>query len=145
MPTADLEGLPDPSVPVGTFLIELSTARFDVASEPENDVNPIRGQSFLAWLRPQLESHGFEVEGPDTEDWGWYLEARKGEARYLIGASATEQEGTVDWIVQLRKLRRVSERLLGKNRMSGADPTFRWLLALLEEDERIEELSVQAG
>jgi hypothetical protein len=91
-------------------LIHFGSRKFDITKEPENDINPIPGQSFLAWLRPRLEELGYMVEGPDTEDWGWYLEVQDAHARHMVGASAIPDD-PVAWTVQVRRWRRVREWL----------------------------------
>lgn len=114
---------PSPPVRPSRYVIDFSTTLFDITEEPENDINPIRGSSYLAWLRPQLENAGFVVSGPHTEDWGWYLEADRSDDRYEIGASALgdEERATVDWTVQVRRRRSLSEWIHGRGRIERDD------------------------
>ena len=51
-------------------LISFKTSRFDVRTETSNPINPIAGQSVLAWLRPHLAETGYRATDPDAEDWG---------------------------------------------------------------------------
>ena len=105
---------------------------FDVEAEPPNDINPIRGHSFLAWLAPRLEADGYRVDGPDTEDWGWYLEVVGPSGRYIVGAIAQPGK-VVDWMLQIWRSRTMRERLRGEGRISLADPLVRWIEACVRE------------
>lgn len=92
------------------IFIHFGSRKFDITKEPENHINPIPGQSFLAWLRPRLEELGYGVEGPSAEDWGWYLEVQDAHARHMVGASAFPDD-PVDWTVHVRRWRRFREWL----------------------------------
>jgi len=66
-------------------LISFDTAKFDLAAEPPNPINPIAGVSFLHWLREAL-GEGYAVSEPAAEDWGWYVDVvpeRRDPARKL--------------------------------------------------------------
>jgi hypothetical protein len=117
---------------------------FDVEAEPPNDINPIRGHSFLAWLSPRLEAAGHRVDGPDTEDWGWYLEAAGPSGRYVVGASAIPSRGkVVDWTLQITRARSIGERLRGEGRIGPADPLVRWIEACVREQVGASETVVE--
>lgn len=107
-----------------TYMIELSTAKFDVQQEPDNPINPIQGYSLLAWLAPRLRDEGISVVDPEAEDWGWYCDASAHGERYLIGAVALGDESTgaeVDWIVQIDKHRRFLDKVRGRNKLAADD------------------------
>jgi len=95
---------------VRAVLIEFGSREFDIAKEPENDINPYHGHSFLAWLRPRLEELGYIVDGPGNEDWGWYLEVKDAHARHLVGAYAHPND-PVDWSVRVERWRTFREWL----------------------------------
>jgi hypothetical protein len=108
------------------IVISFDSDRFDVDAEPENDVNPIRGHSFLAWLAGELAPEGYRVDGPSTEDWGWYLDVEGPAGRYLVGATALPGAGKVaDWTIQITRSRSIRERLRGAGRIGLADPLVR--------------------
>ena len=52
-------------------VIHFQSRLFDVAREPENPINPIRGTSLLEWLRAHVPAH-LAMSAPEAEDWGWY-------------------------------------------------------------------------
>jgi hypothetical protein len=67
-----------------------NTVRFQAAAfnstEPKaHFINPCCfGDDVANWLKPRLEALGYRVDGPDQEDWGWYLVSyRDGRAHYL--------------------------------------------------------------
>jgi len=48
--------------------------RFNSTVQRDYFINPNSfGDDVGKWLRVELEKVGFGVEGPDQEDWGWYL------------------------------------------------------------------------
>jgi hypothetical protein len=51
--------------------IHFQSRLFDVAREPENPINPIRGTSLREWLRAHVPAH-LAMSAPEAEDWGWY-------------------------------------------------------------------------
>ena len=106
--------------------IEFGSAYSDVEHEPPNDINPVKGQSFLVWLAPLLESAGYIVEGPHTEDWGWFLRARDALGRYIIGAMAmSEGDNYVAWYAHVSRERSLAEVLQQKRRITKNDPIVR--------------------
>jgi hypothetical protein len=109
------------------YLIEFRSGHFDAAAEPKNPINPIFGHSLLAWLGEKLQVEGVSAPEPDYEDWGWYFDIAGFGSKYLVGAAGmTDEESTgegpIDWIIQIHKHRRLSEKLMGKNKLSGDDP-----------------------
>jgi hypothetical protein len=45
-------------------VITFRSSKFDVMKERPNPINPIAGESVLAWLREQLKSSSFVVTTP---------------------------------------------------------------------------------
>lgn len=127
-----------------THLISFKTARFDVSRERPNETNPIAGQSVLLWLRDELVRAHYQVTEPETEDWGWYVDVVGAEASYLVGASADATDGTpsVEWIIQVHKMRSLKDKVLGRNRMAPDDPLFALIERLVRADGRIEQVDV---
>ena len=115
-------------------VITFTTSRFDIANEPPNPINPIAGQSVLAWLRGELDRAGWRTTDPDTEDWGWYIEADGAAGTYLVGASADAHEpaAEVEWTIQVHKTRSLKDKLFGGNKMTADDQ----LSALIERTLR---------
>jgi hypothetical protein len=125
-------------------LISFRTARFDVAEETPNPINPIPGQSVLLWLRDEIAKAQYRTSEPDTEDWGWYIDVEGAEGSYLVGASGDAEGSTpdLDWIVQVSKVRSLKERLFGRNRMALDDPLFTLIERVVRADPTIEQVSV---
>ena len=128
------------------FLVRFSTGFFDVASEPENDINPIPGHAALAWLREGLLAQGFEVTAPAPEDWGWYADVTRDGERWLLGASGEEcGEPSYDWTIQVVRKRSLLQSLLGRQRMNASDPLLAAVLRLCEENEALENVEREAS
>ncbi len=127
------------------IVLRFRSSKFDPSQEDTNPINPIAGQGPLLWLREQLERDGFSSTVPDTEDWGWFIEVQVGDERYLLGASdqSEPQEGEVDWALQVVKVRRMAQKLLGKNKLQEGDPLANHLETLLRAEPSIQELEVE--
>jgi hypothetical protein len=71
------------------------------------------GDDLARWLKPRLEDRGYSVQGPDQEDWGWYLLFTKGDtSHYLnIGFSADDE-----WLMWLERRRSLGDRMRGRNK-----------------------------
>ena len=120
----------------GHFLVLFDhTDRFDVASEPENPIKGHHGQSFLVWLRPHLEQAGYGVSEPNTEDWGWYMEVNdRSGGRFLLGATGLPwKDGTVDWTIQVRRWRTLSQWVRRVPVLRRDDPLLRLVERVLNE------------
>jgi len=116
---------------------------FDIDTEPPNDINPIRGHAFLAWLAPRLVAAGYEVDGPNTEDWGWYLSVQGPPGRYMVGATALPFRGAVvDWSLQIVRARSIRERLRGEGRIGLEDPLVRWIESCVRKQVGASEIVV---
>ena len=127
------------------YLIEFRSGLFDVSAEPKNPVNPVFGHSLLKWLSSRLNSEGIETPDPDYEDWGWYFDVSGYGSNYLVGAaSVTHDEGTtdepIDWMVQVHKHRRMLDKVLGKNKLEGADPLCRLIERIVRSEPSFEDV-----
>ena len=134
-------------------VITFTTSRFDIANEPPNPINPIAGQSVLAWLRGELDRAGWRTTDPDTEDWGWYIEADGAAGTYLVGASADAHEPTaeVEWTIQVHKTRSLKDKLFAAAvvkmsfRLRGDEqsPAFNGIYPGLLRDLELEDAAVE--
>jgi hypothetical protein len=128
------------------MVFRFTTNRFDVAKERPNPINPIPGESLLLWLIDNTKG-AVAFSAPDCEDWGWYSDARWNGRRYLVGASASEEEqdGAREWVLQVDKIRSIKEKLLGRARMDGQDECASYLLRLLQMEPTFRDVSVDPG
>ena len=94
-------------------VIHFQSRLFDVAREPENPINPIRGTSLLEWLRAHVPAH-LAMSAPKAKDWGryshvdWRVQSRCPRGRYrrqhdrpaldaiTMGGAAREQHHQVN-------------------------------------------------
>ena len=129
-------------------VITFRSARFDVASEPPNPINPIPGESVLRWLREQLRSSPYETTEPATEDWGWYMDVRGEGAAYLVGASGDVAEDAaepVDWTIQIEKHRTFGEKLRGANKLAADDVVSALIERLVRQGAGASDVEVERG
>lgn len=128
-------------------VISFTTAKFDISKETPNPINPIAGQSVLAWLREELARSGYRCSEPDTEDWGWYIGVEGSDASYLVGASADAEESAtdVDWILQVHKSRSLKEKLFGTNKMIADDPLVASIVEIVRQDAAIRDVVVDGS
>ena len=123
-------------------VIRFTTSKFDVSKERPNPINPIPGESLLLWLRSQALPE-IAMSEPDAEDWGWYSSVEWKGRLYMIGSSASEEEGGErEWILQIDKHRSVKEKLFGSEKMSKDDECARYFQRLLEGEPSFSAISV---
>lgn len=129
----------------GRVRIEFDSRKFDLSLEPENPINPIPGHSFLAWLKPELERRGFEIDGIDTEDWGWYIQVGAPSGRYIVGASATpdKSDRPLMWWVSLTRSRSFREWITGQGRLTPADPFLATVVEIVKGEPEFTELEIE--
>ena len=106
--------------------------------------NPICGASVLAWCRDRLREQGFTVMDPEPEHWGWYVDVRSGAERHLLGASAEppEDQGAVEWTLQIDRPRTIMDRLRGRGELRVDDRLTSTLEALLRHDAAVTDLVI---
>jgi hypothetical protein len=126
-------------------LISFKTSRFDVRTETPNPINPIAGQSVLAWLRPQLDEAGYQSTEPDAEDWGWYMDVQGASGSYLVGASADAgpDEREVEWVVQVHRHRSLTDKMFGRNVMADDDPLVSVIEGIVRADSQLADINVE--
>jgi len=124
-------------------VLRFCTAAFDVTKERPNPINPIPGESLLLWLIEKAKG-SVEISAPETEDWGWYSYAEWKGRKYLLGASASDEEtdGQREWVLQIDKQRSVKERLLGRANMSQDDECAQYFQSLLQREASFRDFSV---
>ena len=125
-------------------LISFATTRFDPAAEKPNPINPIAGHSVLLWLKDELVRANYRVTEPDAEDWGWYMDVHDAAAAYMVGASAdpAASPGPVEWMIQVHKHRSMSDKLLGRNKMTADDRLSAAIERLVRADATVQHVSV---
>ena len=125
-------------------VIAFRSARFDVARERPNPINPIAGDSVLRWLCERLRQSRYETTDPEPEDWGWYVDVRAGGAAYLVGASgeASDDPSGVDWTIQIDKHRSLKEKVTGVNRLTPDDPLSALIERVVRQDGDASEVEV---
>lgn len=126
--------------------IHFSTSMFDVSKERKNPINPVYGISLLLWLQQELRGK-VAITEPDAEDWGWYSELEWQGSSYLVGASASyedgdEQTAELEWVFQVDKYRSVTEKLFGKNKMTDADSCLLFFKEIFEKHPEIRGVEV---
>ena len=128
-------------------VISFSTARFDVAAETPNPINPIFGKSVLDWIRQTLEGTAYKASEPDTEDWGWYMSVDGNGASYMVGASGQPEDGAseIEWIIQVHRPRSFTDRLAGRNRLMDDDPFVALLEGIVRREPAFHDVSVERG
>jgi len=123
-------------------VVRFNTAKFDVSKERPNPINPIPGESLLLWLRDQARPN-VAVSEPDAEDWGWYSYVEWKGRKYMLGSSASDEEGGErEWILQIEKHRSVGEKILGRAKMDKDDECAEYFQRLLEGEASFKGLSV---
>ena len=124
-------------------VLRFCTAAFDITKERPNPINPIPGESLLLWLIEKAKG-SVEISAPDAEDWGWYSYAEWKGRKYLLGASACDEDedGQREWILQIEKQRSVKEKLLGRANMTPDDGCAQYFQRLLEGEASFREVSV---
>ena len=125
-----------------TYVVRFTTAKFDVSKERPNPINPIPGESLLLWLQDQARPDA-TVSEPRAEDWGWYSYVEWKGCRYLLGSSASDEEGGErEWILQVEKQRSFGQKILGLAKMDKGDECARFFQHLLEREPLFKGLSV---
>jgi hypothetical protein len=126
-------------------VITFRTARFNIAGERPNPINPIAGASVLQWLREKLSESRYETTEPDAEDWGWYIDVKGNGAAYLVGASGEagdDSAGHVDWPIQVHKHRSLKEKITGANKLADDDRLSALIERLVRQDADAVEIGV---
>ncbi|MBY0508203.1 MAG: hypothetical protein K2X03_30090 [Bryobacteraceae bacterium] len=125
------------------LVLRFYTRRFDVSKERPNPINPIPGESLLVWLVDQTKEK-VELSAPHFEDWGWCSQLLWNGRRYLVAASASDEEedGEREWVLQIHKHRSTKEKLLGRATMDRDDECAEHLLRIIQMEPTFRDVSV---
>ena len=117
------------------YLFSFSGTKFDISKESRNPISPIAGAGVLTWLRTALIDARYQVTQVAPEDFGWFVEVRRGGASYLVVASGDAQvaDSEIAWTIQVHKNRSLSEKQLGNNDLTADDP----LVGVVERTLRV--------
>lgn len=126
-------------------VIRFMTSQFDVTQERPNPINPIAGESLLRWLQQRAYPR-FEISEPDAEDWGWYSSVSCNGRKYMLGASASDEEenGEREWVLQIIKQRSLGERLLGRAQLEADDELMLFFQELFEKEKGFKNVSMDS-
>src|SRR5262245_10610238 len=127
-------------------VITFRSARFDIAAETPNPINPIAGESLLRWLREQLRQSGYAATTPQPEDWGWFIGVEADGASYLVGASGEADDasaGQVAWTIQIHKHRSLKQKLTGANKLTPDDRLSGAIARLIRQGADAAEVEVE--
>lgn len=108
--------------------ITCRTDRFNLSVVGPDFINDCCfGEDFSRWLVAALGETGVEAEVVCMEDFGWANQARCQGISYLlcVAGHSDDEPGRPDlgqWHVMLERSRTFAQKLLGRNRISGADP-----------------------
>ena len=124
-------------------LVTFTSAQFDASAETANPINPIAGESVLQWLREGLRSAGYEVTVPQPEDWGWYVYVNGPSGSYLVGASSDlDQAIPREWIIQIHRQRSLTDKLLGRHKLTEDDALSSSIEVMIRENDGIQNVEV---
>ena len=122
-------------------VIRFTTDHFDVSRERPNPINPIPGESLLVWLRERARPR-VELTEPDAEDWGWDSFVDWDGRQYLLGASASDDDGEREWVLQIEKQRSMKEKLFGRAAMTADDACAAFFQDLLQREAAFRAVTV---
>ena len=125
-------------------LITFKSGKFDVSGETPNPVNPIFGESVVNWLGAALRQSGYQASDAAPEDWGWYIDVRRGQDLYFVGASSDgdDVEGLREWTIQIHKPRTFMARLRGQRELSASDELTATIETVLRRDAAVSDMAV---
>lgn len=98
--------------------VRFQSPSFNSTESLPHFINPYCfGDDVAAWLKEKLQETGYQVEGPDQEDWGWYLVCRGSDGSYYLDIGHTGDE----WQVILERRRSFREWMLGKPKIPSRE------------------------
>ena len=105
-----------------------TTDRFNLSVAGGDFINDCSfGEDFSRWLVAALSAVGVEADLVCMEDFGWANVAEYGGVSYLmcVGGCSEDDASRPDygqWRVMLDRQRTLTQQILGKKKMSAADP-----------------------
>ena len=73
---------------------------------------------------------------------GWYSFVDWSGRQYLLGSSASDDEGEREWILQIDKQRSMKEKLLGREAMAADDGCAAFFESLLDREPALKGVSI---
>jgi len=123
------------------------TDRFNLSKVGEHFINPCCfGEDLAGWLRHRLTPRGVRSGPAYQEDWGWELPVSLGTHSYYLcmsGNADFEGNDAGEWRIIVEKRRSIWERLMGKGKITSADPLLMMLEVILSEEPDIEEVHIE--
>lgn len=127
-----------------TVVIRFTTSTLDVTRERPNPINPIFGESLLRWLQRAL-APAHVIDEPEPEDWGWYVNVVWEGQRVMLGSSASDEaDGAREWVLQVVPHRSLTDRMLGRGKLSQQHPLVQRLTAVLSQEKAFIGVSVES-
>ena len=121
--------------------IEFYSSRFLPYLPESCQVNPgVYGFELALWLSNALIPLDIVTSYPIGEDWGWFIEYREGEAKFMIGCGceANEGEGYLDqpllWSVFIQQSLSIKQRLCGQTTPTIAAKLAEAVVAVLQAE-----------
>ncbi|HIP81922.1 MAG TPA: hypothetical protein EYH16_05870 [Leucothrix mucor] len=121
-------------------VILFETDKFNLTKEGEHFINPgCFGEDFANWLQPKLEVHKITVLDTYQEDWGWEIWCSHNSQDYYLGVGgvpdATKSTDFGEWRVMFTKKRKLTESLLGKNKLVTSEKIISIVKSILEKEK----------
>ena len=94
----------------------------------------------------KINSQRRKVPSPYQEDWGWELPASLGTDSYYLcmsGNADFEGNDAGEWRIIVEKRRSIWERLMGKGKITSADPLLKMVEVILSEESDTEEVHIE--
>jgi hypothetical protein len=117
--------------------VTCKTDRFNLSVAGPDFINDCCfGEDFSNWLVSALSDAGVDADVICMEDFGWSNQAAYQGASYLMCVAGNSEEDPDrpdfgQWHVMLERRRNFIEKILGKNRMTPADPIISMVVEVL--------------
>ena len=121
--------------------ILFETNRFNLSVAHDHFINPdCFGEDLASWVKSKLSERAIEPEGPDQEDWGWWLAFSYGGKKYFLAMNGTSENNFQDknrgeWRIIVEQERSLLERLRGRNKITKSDAVLELLQEILRREK----------
>ncbi len=120
------------------FCLSVDGFEDDASSRAERINEEIGGNALAVWLAEALKARGIVAGTPWVEDHGWALDISRDGRVYLCTCSIDEGEaGPREAHVSIDLRRSLSDKLLGRNRMTADDAVATAVRDILASDRRL--------